>query len=91
MVWISDGQFLFLRLMLGISFCKAKYLKIQDYFAGAKCILDQMSAIDEVAQNSLCWIFVIHEGAGNGPCNLEMCVIHVNLVKTMDLMGSVDE
>ena len=71
LVWVQilERQFLFLRLTLEISFCKAEYLKIQDYFAGAKCLLDQMSAI--VARNSLCWIFFIHEGAGNGTCNLK--------------------
>ena len=62
---ISEGQFLFLRWMLEISFCEAEYLKICDYFAGAKCLLVQMSAIVEVAQNSLCWIFFICEGARN--------------------------
>ena len=50
-----------------------------------------MSAIVEVAQNSLGWIFFIREGAGNGPCDLERFKIHVNLVKIMDLMGSVDK
>ena len=50
-----------------------------------------MSAIVEVARNSLCWIFFIREGAGNGTCNLERFEIHINLVKTMDLTGSVDE
>ena len=90
-VQILDGQFLFLCLTLEISFCKAEYLKIQDYFAGAKHLLDQMSAIVEVARNSLCWIFFVREGAGNGPCNLKRYEIHVNLVKTIDLTGSVDE
>ena len=91
LVQILEGQFLFLHLMLDISSSYAEYLEIQDYFSGAKRLLDQMSAIFEVAQNSLCWIFFIREGAGNGPCNLERFKIHVNLVKTMDLLGSVDE
>ena len=91
LVRILERQILFLHLMLDISFSNAEYLKIQDYFAGAKYLLDQMSAIVEVARNSLCWIFFIHEGAGNGPCNLERFKIHINLVKTMDLMGYGDE
>ena len=73
LVWVQilEIQFLFLRLMLEISFCKAEYLKIQDYFAGTKCILDQMSGIVEVAQNSLCWIFFVREAVGDGTCNLK--------------------
>ena len=76
---------------MGQFYFSAEYLEIRDYFAGAKCLLDQMSAIVGVAQNSLCWIFFIREGVGNGPCNLERFEIRVNLVKTMDLTGSVDE
>ena len=49
LVRILEGQFLFLCLTLDFSFSNAEYLKIQDYFVGAKCLLDQMSAIVEIA------------------------------------------
>ena len=91
LVRISEEQFLFLHLMLDISFSSAKYLKIEDYFVVAKCLQDQIDAIVEIAQNSACWIFFVREGAGNGSCNLERLEIHVNLVKSMDLKGSLDE
>ena len=35
--------------------------------------------------------FFVREGAGNGPCNLERLEICIILVKSMDLMGSLDE
>ena len=91
LVRISEEQFLFLCLMLDISFSSAEYLKIRDYFVVAKCLQGQIGAIVEVARNSACWIFFVREGAGNGPCNLERLEIHINLVKSMDLMGSLDK
>ena len=91
LVRISEGQFLFLCLTLDISFSSAEYLNIQDYFVVAKWIMGQIGTIFGVAQNSACWIFFICEGAGNGPCNLERLKIHIILVKSMDLMGSLDE
>ena len=61
LVWVRilEGQYLFLHLMLDISFSNAEYLEIQDYFVVAECLLDHIniSTIVEVAQNSLCWIF----------------------------------
>ena len=57
----------------------------------AKCLQGQIGAIVGVARNSACWIFFVREGAGNGPCNLERLEIHVILVKSMDLTGSLDE
>ena len=73
LVWvrISEIQFLFLCLTLEISFCKTKCLKIRDYFAGTKCILDQMSGIVDVARNSPCWIFFVCEAVGDGTCSLK--------------------
>ena len=50
-----------------------------------------MSAIVEIAQNSACWIFFVHGGAENGPCNLERLKICGILVKSMDFMGSSDK
>ena len=55
------------------------------------CLKDQLCAIAGVAQNSACWISFVCEGAGIGPCNLEILEIHVILVKSMDFMGSLDE
>ena len=51
-----------------------------------------MSGIVEVAQNSLYWIFFVHEAVGDGTCNLKKRFkIHVNLAKAMEFTGSVDE
>ena len=30
-----------------------------------------MSGIVEAVRNSACWIFFVHEAAGDGTCNLE--------------------
>ena len=54
LVQISEGQYLFLRLTLDISFSSAEYLEIRDYFVVAKCLLDQIGVIVEVARNSAC-------------------------------------
>ena len=55
------------------------------------CLKDQLCAIAGVARNSACRIFFIFEGAGIGPCSLEILEIHVILVKSMDFVGYSDE
>ena len=52
---------------------------------------DQLCAIAGVAQNSAGWIFLVCEGAGIGPCNLEILKICIILVKSMDIVGYLDK
>ena len=55
------------------------------------CLKDQLCVIAGVAQISACWIFFVCEGAGIGPCNLEILETRIILVKSMDLVGYSDE
>ena len=70
MVRISGIQFLFLRLMLEISCCKANASKFEIIWLELNVYGDEMIGI-EAARNSPCWIFFIREAAGNGTCTLE--------------------
>ena len=89
MVQISEKQYLFLRSDIGYQLF---YCQNGSKFGLVSCITDQLHVIAGVGQNLIsCRLFVC-EGAGMGPCILEVHEIRAILVKSADsqLFGQIN-